>query len=64
MYTPDLQGNAVFDMEAPLAYGFTPMPTYFNVVARGDDIPAGRSSIRYTNEETNLFFPITTSFAT
>ena len=63
MYTPDLQGNSVFDMEAPLAYGFTPRQNYLDVTTRGDDIPAGRSSIRYTNEETNLFFPITTSWA-
>ena len=64
MYTPDLQGNAVFDMEAGYAYGFTPAPTFFDVTARGDNIPAGRSSIKYTNAETNLFFPITTSFQT
>ena len=51
-------------MEAPLSYGFTPAPTYLAVTARDGDIPAGRSSIKYTSLETNLFFPITTSFKT
>ena len=63
-YTPDAQGNAVFDMEAPLSYGFTSAATYLAVTTRDVNVPAGRSSIKYTNGETNLFFPITTSFKT
>ena len=51
-------------MEAPLSYGFTPAAAYLAVITRDGDVPAGRSSIKYTSLETNLFFPITTSFKT
>ena len=51
-------------MEAPISYGFTPATTYQAVTAKASDNMAGRSSIKYTSEETNLFFPITTSFKT
>lgn len=56
-----VSGNGVLDMDAPLAAasGFTEFATFADVLGA---TTTGRSSIKYTNEKTNLFFPITSLF--
>ena len=62
MYSPNAVGNSVFDMVATSSHGFVQAATYAAVTTQAAEDTTGRSSIKYTSDETNLFFPITTTY--
>ena len=56
-----VSGNRVVDMQANNnGFGFISKYEYNNAIDTTS--PNGRSSIKYSNEKINLYFPITTTY--
>ena len=61
VYSDEAKGNSVFDMLAPINDDYTALSVFKKVNVKAANDTYGRASIKYSNSEINLFFPITTA---